>query len=217
LRRSASSCGWGEYVHVKDGVLDRLRGDLRRSPPGVIGVSTVTDPYQPIEKELELTRQALATIGTAGFKASIQTKSSLVLRDLDVIRIHEFELGMTVTSLHDVFRRKFEPRASPPEERAMVLEEASSMGIKTWIFYGPIIPGHNDSEDEMEAIVRLAERTRSTILYDKLNLKPFLRSRLQGALTHEALQALPKADFSSTFHRLVSICQGRGVAARYAF
>jgi len=217
LRHRTSSSGWGGYVHVKDGVLDRLRGDLKRSSPGMIGVSTVTDPYQPIEKELELTRQALSIIGSTGFKASIQTKSSLVSRDLDVIRTHDFELGITVTSLDDVFRRKFEPGASHPEERAMVLEEASSMGIKTWIFYGPIIPGHNDSEGEMDAIVRLAEKTRSMILYDRINLKPLLKLRLQGVLTPEWFQAVMKADFSSIYRRFTSICQGRGVAARYAF
>jgi DNA repair photolyase len=202
---------------VKEGVLGRLKDDLKRFQPGIIGVSTVTDPYQPIEKELELTRQALSIIGSAGFKASIQTKSSLVSRDIDVIRTHHFELGMTITSLDDTFRRKFEPGASHPEERAMALEEASSMGIKTWIFYGPIIPGYNDSEGEMDAIVRLAERTRSMILYDRFNLKPMLKSRLKEALTPECLQAVTKADFSSIYHRLTSTCQGKGVVAKFAF
>jgi DNA repair photolyase len=202
---------------VKEGVLDRLKDDLKHFKPGIIGVSTVTDPYQPIEKELKLTRQALSIIGSAGFKASIQTKSSLVSRDLDVIRTHHFELGMTITSLDDDFRRKFEPEASPPEERAMALEEASSMGIKTWIFYGPILPGYNDSDDEIGAIVRLAERTRSVMIYDRLNLKPMLKSRLKEALTPEGLQAVTKADFSSIYQRLTSICQRRGVAAKFAF
>jgi DNA repair photolyase len=217
LRRCVSTQGWGEYIHVKEGILDRLRAELRRSRHGVIGVSTVTDPYQPIEKELEMTRQALSIIGSAGFKASVQTKSSLVSRDLDVIKAHKFELGITVSSLGDAFCRKFEPRASPPGERAMVLEEASSMGIKTWIFYGPIIPGHNDSLREMEAIASLAGRTNSMILFDRLNLKPLLRSRLQGVLTIEELQVIAKADFSGIFTQFSSMCRAKGVVAKYAF
>jgi DNA repair photolyase len=217
LRWRVSKSGWGEYAYVKEGILDRLRADLRRYPPGLIGVSTVTDPYQPIERELELTRQALTIIGSAGFTASIQTKSPLVSRDLDVIRIHKFELGMTITSLDDGFQRRFEPGASPPEERAQVLEEASSMDIKTWIFYGPIIPGHNDSEGEMAAIVGLAKRTKSSILYDRLNLKPLMRIRLKGVLTPDGLRAVGEVDFTKIYYRLEALCRERGVKARYAF
>jgi DNA repair photolyase len=217
LRRRDSGKSWGEYLQIKEGVLERLKADLKHLRPGVIGVSTVTDPYQPVEKELGLTRQALSLIGSAGFRASIQTKSALVSRDLDLVKMYGFELGVTVSSLNDAFRRKFELRASPPEERATVLEEASSMGIKTWIFYGPIIPGFNDSAIEMDAIAKLAEKTRSMILYDRLNLKPLLRSRIQGALTSDEFQVVTRADFSSIYRRLTCICKERGVAARCAF
>jgi len=217
LRRFASTGSWGEYVHVKAGFIERLRDDLKRLPPGVIGVSTVTDPYQPLEREQELTRHALDIIGSAGFRASIQTKSSLVSRDLDLIKTYGFELGMTVTSLDEKFRKKFEPGASPVEERAHAVEEASSMGIKTWIFYGPIIPSQNDSEGEMNAVIGLAERTGSMILYDRLNLKPFMKSRLKKALTPLEMQILTEADFASLYSRLTAICRQRGVVARYAF
>jgi DNA repair photolyase len=217
LRRRVSESGWGRFVCVKDGVLDRLKADLGRYPPGLIGVSTVTDPYQPVERETGITRQALVIIGAAGFTASIQTKSSMVSRDLDIMRAHKFELGMTLTSMDDRFRKIFEPGASPPEERAQVIEEASSLGIKTWLFYGPIIPGHNDTEGDMSAIVRLAEKTGSNILYDKLNLKPLLKVRLRGALAPEDLLVIQRTDFTKLFHRLEARCRERGVNARYAF
>jgi DNA repair photolyase len=131
--------------------------------------------------------------------------------------MYGFELGVTMSSLNDAFRRKFELRASPPEERTMTLEEASSLGIKTWIFYGPIIPGFNDSASEMDAIAKLAKRTRSTILYDRLNLKPLLRSRLQGTLTPDEFQAVTMANFQDIYLRLTRICKERGVVAKYAF
>jgi DNA repair photolyase len=209
--------GWGEYAYVKEGILDRLKADLRHYPPGLIGVSTVTDPYQPMERVLGLTRQALSIIGSAGFTASIQTKSSLASRDLDIMKANRFELGMTVTSLDDGFRRRFEPGASPPAERARVLEEASAMGIKTWIFYGPIIPGHNDSEGEMAAVIGLAERTRSIMLYDRLNLKPLVRARMRGSLDPDWLRAAGVADYAETYCRLKALCRERGVEARCAF
>lgn len=208
---------WGKHVCLKEGVLDRLKVDLRRNTPGLIGVSTVTDPYQLVERDLGITRQALTIIGSAGFTASIQTKSSLACRDLDVMRAHNFELGMTVTSMNGAFWRRFEPGASPPWERASVLEQASSMGIKTWIFYGPIIPGHNDSDSEMGAIVGLAERTGSAILYDRLNLKPLLKARLRGALTNDELIAVGIVDFRETYTRLETLCRERRVKARCAF
>lgn len=217
LRRCVSGSGWGGYVYLKDGVIDRLRADLKRYPPGMIGVSTVTDPYQPVEGKMGIIREALAMIGSAGFTASVQTKSSLARRDLDIMRAEKFELGMTITSLDDGFRRVFEPGASPPAERVAVLEEAASMGIKTWIFYGPIIPGRNDSRGEMAAIADLAERTGSHILYDRLNLKPLLRNRLMGVLDHEEILAVGRADFSGTYRRLEALCRERGVKAKYAF
>lgn len=217
LKGRVSSSEWGREVLVKEGVLDRLRADLRRLRPGAVGVSTVTDPYQPVERSLGITREALFLLRDAGFPVSVQTKSSLVLRDLDVMKGGDFEVGMTITSMDDTFRRRFEPGASPPEERAHALEEVSSKGVKTWIFYGPIIPGFNASPEEMESIVSLARRTKSRILYDRLNIKPMMLARIGKVLPVDDIASIRRNTLEGTFRRLKEACKRRGVRCDSAF
>jgi DNA repair photolyase len=179
MRNVMPSLRWGRDVFVKENVLEILRREVRRKPKGVVGVSTATDPYQPAEKGLEVTRRALTILIEAGFPVSIQTKSPLVVRDIDLIRGKKIDVGFTITSTDKEFQRKFEPGAPPPEERISALETVSSLGIITWIFYGPIIPGYNDAPDEMERIVRLGAKTKSKIIYDRLNIKPTVIQRLK--------------------------------------
>jgi len=217
LRGRVPSSEWGREVLVKEDVLERLRVDLRRFRPGVVGVSTVTDPYQPVERSLGITREALFILRDAGFPVSVQTKSSLVLRDLDIMKGGNFEVGMTITSMDDMFRRRFEPGASPPEERAHALEEVSSKGVRTWIFYGPIIPRLNDSPEEIEPIVSLAQRTKSRILYDRLNIKPMMLARIGRVLSGDDIASIRRSTLEGTFRKLEETCRRRGVRCDSAF
>ncbi|MDH5806792.1 MAG: radical SAM protein [Candidatus Methanomethylicaceae archaeon] len=170
---------WGKEVYVKKNVLNILRKEVLIKKRGIVGISTATDPYQSIEKDLEITRRAIEILKNSGFYISIQTKSSLVLRDLDLMN-EKFDVGFTITSINEEFRKKFEPNAPSINERISALEEISSKGIKTWIFYGPVIPGFNDSEEDMKNIVILAAKTNSKIIYDKLNIKPKVMKRMQN-------------------------------------
>jgi DNA repair photolyase len=182
-----------------------------------VGVSTVTDPYQPVERSLGITREALFILRDAGFPVSVQTKSSLVLRDLDIMKGCNFEVGMTITSMDDTFRRRFEPGASPPEERTHALEEASSKGVRTWIFYGPIIPRLNDSPEEIESIASLAQRTKSRILYDRLNIKPMMLARIGKVLSGDDILSIRRSTLEETFRRLEDTCKSWGVRCDSAF
>ena len=76
---------WGEFVDVKMNLPDALAKDLERLPIGIVGIGTVTDAYQPIEKKYALTRKCLEALLEKDWPISIQTKSDLVLRDLDLI------------------------------------------------------------------------------------------------------------------------------------
>lgn len=216
LRHHVSPSEWGRDVMVKEGVLRLLASDLRRLKPGTVGVSTVTDPYQPAERVHCLMRRAIAILRDSGFQVSVQTKSALVARDLDLMK-GRFELGMTITSMDDGFRRLFEPGASPPEERVGALEEASSRGIKTWIFYGPIIPLYNDSMQDVAKIIQLAERTKSHIIYDRLNIKPLMLQRMKRSIPEDVIKSIKNADLKRTFSYLEAECRNRGVHCKFAF
>jgi len=141
-RYSRHSEPWGEFVDVKVNAPELLRKQIVRAKKGTVWLSSVCDPYQPLEKKYRLTRQCLAILAEARFPVNIQTKMTLVLRDLDIIeRFEEVEVGMTLTTDDERIARMFEPGASPVGERIAALEKIHSHGIKTFVFVGPLLPG----------------------------------------------------------------------------
>ncbi|MFZ3382435.1 MAG: radical SAM protein [Candidatus Methanoperedens sp.] len=160
---------WGKLVEVKVNLPRILSKELRTKKKGVVGLGTVTDPYQPAEKKYEITRRCLELLLMHDFPVCIQTKSSLVLRDMDLLKdFTNIEVGVTLTTLDDRLRAKMEPGASTVEERLCALEELSKNGIKTWVFFGPVMPYITDVEALVDAI---AEVKPKYVLVDKLNLK----------------------------------------------
>jgi DNA repair photolyase len=176
---------WGKFVRTKNNVSEVLARELKHKPKGTIGLSTVTDPYQPLESKTKLTRKCLEILSAHDFPVSIQTKSDLVLRDADLIKPGKCDVGVTITTMNRELARKIEPMASSPDARAKVLEEFASRGVQTWIFLGPIIPEVNDSKQSLEEIIEAAEKTGSKILYDKLNLRPWVLESVKPFIERE--------------------------------
>jgi DNA repair photolyase len=169
---------WGDFVDVKVNVAGVLRRELRKKPRGQIGISTVTDAYQPLERKYELTRKCLEELVKGDFPVCIQTKSDLVLRDLDLLKkLSNVQVGFTITTLDDDARRKYEPKASPVGDRISALEEISDAGIDTWVFIGPIMPYITERNID-ELIVKLVDAGVKNILIDKLRMKPGLRGKI---------------------------------------
>ena len=164
---------WGEIVYVKENAVEVLREDVGRARRGVVGVSTITDPYQPIEAEELLTRRGLEVLLGSGFEVSIQTKSPLVLRDLDLLSKYRdrVDVGLTITTLDPGVAGLMEPRAPAPSSRAEALRRLSTEGISTWIFLGPIMRGVNDSLESIKEIAALASETGSKLYYDFFRMK----------------------------------------------
>lgn len=221
LRRKEVADCWGQRIFAKGNISSALAKQIHTLRPGVVGFSTVTDPYQPYESKMCLARPLIEELLKHRFKISFQTKSSLILRDIDLIRGEDVDVGFTVTSLDEQFSRIFEPNASTPGERARALEEFSSKGVRTWIFYGPIISGYNDDEDTMKGIVALAGKTRSRLLYDRLRLKPVLSKRLSSLLGDKKVAELAKIErgdhMAETFSKIIRISREAGVAVEPAF
>ncbi|MHC1586463.1 MAG: SPL family radical SAM protein [Candidatus Hecatellaceae archaeon] len=217
---------WGSFVWAKRRLLDRLRADLRRKPKGVVGVGTVTDPYQPLEGRLKLTREALKLLEAYGFPASIQTKSPLILRDKDLVARAGFDVGVTITTLDEILAGRLEPGAPPPKARVEALRQLSASGVETWLFYGPIIPEVNDSPEIISQVVKVAvEAGCKTLIYDKLNLKrwvleslsPVLES-LRPGLTSRVRETLAFRGYWARVSRLVEeACEAAGIACEPAF
>lgn len=216
---------WGKFSIAKLNIHRVLEAELRSGGKGVVGVGTVTDPYQPYEAKLELTRRCIEILLRGGLHPSIQTKSDLVLRDLDLAPPGLLDLGVTITTMDGWLAKKLEPKAPSPDARAKALQEFSEKGIETWVFFGPVIPTLNDGEDDIRAVAKVAELTGSELLYDKLNVKPFVMERLAPSLCElgadpERIEALSEGSWQyrrDLYKRIDSICRELGVKAKPAF
>ncbi len=137
---------WGEFVDVKVNAPELLRRDILRRKKDRVWVSGVCDPYQPLEARYRLTRQCLEILAQNGWPVTIQTRSPLVLRDIDVLQLggSSFEAGFSVTTADDAVRRLFEPAAPPIAERIRALDELHRAGIRTYAMIAPMLPGSED-------------------------------------------------------------------------
>ncbi|MCE5314515.1 MAG: radical SAM protein [Armatimonadota bacterium] len=164
---------WGQYLDVKINAPEVLAREVTRKPAGRIFFSSACDGWQSAERKYELTRRCLKIAADAGFGISTLTKSALISRDLDILSsAPDASLGCTITTLDESLRRKIEPAASSSTDRIRVLERASEMGVRTYIFCGPLLPGITDTPGNIEAMfARLSQLNVNSILVDKLNFR----------------------------------------------
>ncbi len=163
-RYTGHSEPWGEFVDVKVNAPQVLKKRLMRAKRGVVWVSSVCDPYQPLEAKYKLTRQCLIELAAAQFPVHVQSKSVLALRDLDVfLQFQEIEFTFTIATDNEEIARTFEPRASSIKERIGALEKLHRAGIKTQSFIGPLLPG------SPERLVAQLEGKVDKVLIDRMN------------------------------------------------
>ena len=147
-------------LFFKQDAAARLREELSRpryrcSP---IALGTNTDPYQPIERQYRVTRQILELMVECDHPVSIVTKSTMVLRDLDLLvplaRRRLVRVYLSVTTLDDGLKREMEPRTASPRARLAAVRALSQAGVPVGVMYAPVIPAINDQE--LEAVVGAA-------------------------------------------------------------
>ncbi len=133
---------WGEFVDVKINAPDLLAIEIEKKKPGTVWVSGVCDPYQPVEAQYRLTRDCLAILVGHRWPVRIQTRSALVLRDIDILKdASDLEAGLTITTADDHIRELFEPGAPPIAERVRALDVLHQAGIRTYAMIAPMLPG----------------------------------------------------------------------------
>jgi DNA repair photolyase len=139
-------------ILVKTDAPELLRRELLRPGwrPQVIALSGVTDPYQPVERKLELTRRCLQVLAEFRNPAALITKSRLVVRDLDVLaelaRFDAVSVTLSVTTLDAKLARELEPRAAQPRARLAAVRRLAEAGVPVGVNIGPVIPGLTDHE-----------------------------------------------------------------------
>lgn len=158
---------WGQFYSERDGLVEALRTQLRTFTPtralktawgrGRILVSFLCDAYQPLEEKLLVTRRVLELLLEAGHRVRLQTRSTLVRRDFDLLLKYkdQVRLGTSLPHLDDDVAKVLEPKAPPPTARLEMLREAAELGIPTYVAVAPFLPFHKlDALDEIVARVK---------------------------------------------------------------
>ncbi|MBC5737679.1 radical SAM protein [Lawsonibacter faecis] len=170
---SRSECyGVEEFdrVRAKENALAIIRDDLQRKvKPGIIGTGSMSDPYNPFEEELKLTRHALELIDAYQFGVAIATKSDLIVRDIDLlqfIRAHSPVIcKITVTTTDDALAAKIEPRAPSPTRRLAAVGALSDAGIFAGVLLMPVLPFLEDSVGSVLAVAEAAAEAGAKFVY----------------------------------------------------
>ena len=168
-----------QKIYVKQHAAELLRQELRKVKPGEeIAIGTATDPYQPIEKKLEVTLSILQEFAQhSGLSLGIVTKSALIARDIVVIQAvaerNDIAVNFTVTTTDADLARLLEPRAPRPDLRLNALSNLRQAGITAGVICAPVLPGITDSPSQLESVVRAAATAGATHIYaNPLFLKP---------------------------------------------
>ena len=147
-----------EDIEVKENAIELLENTLRRKRKRcMIGTGSMSDPYMPLEAQLEYTRKALLLIEKYGFGATLITKSDRVLRDLDILkRINQKTkavVQMTLTTADEALCKLVEPNVSTTKQRFEALKILRDNNIPTVVWLCPVLPYINDTEDNIRRIL----------------------------------------------------------------
>jgi DNA repair photolyase len=210
---------WGSFVDVKVNALERLTLEAKRKRKGIVLLSSVTDPYQPVERRFKLIRGSLEILLERQFPVEILTKSDLVLRDMDLLQQFDFcEVGFTITTANEEVRRVFEPGSSPVEARLTAMRELSNAGVATYAFLGPMLPYL--SEKGLDGLLDELARCADRVMIDRLNIKSGNLPSIRRAMSANYLELKPmferalspESGYYNMLKRKVSdMCHQRGI------
>lgn len=184
-----------DKVRVKENALSLLEKELKsKRNKGVISLGAMSDPYNPLEKQLNLTRDALKLIDHYGFGLSLETKSDLVTRDIDLFKTISDKGGaiikISITDSNQERASIIEPYASSVEERFKAVKTLVDNDIYAGILMMPILPGINDCVENISEIVRQALNAKAKFIYPSFGVtlregqKEYLLEQIKKTYPH---------------------------------
>ena len=154
---------WGSFVDVKINAPKLLQSEIEKKPVGRVWISGMCDCYQPLEKKYELTKRCLEILLRHGWPVTVQTKSPLVMRDVELLRKFEkIEVGFTIATADEDVKKIFEPNSPPIKERIEALERLRSAGLRTFAMIAPLLP---NAEGLVAALIGKVDY----VLVDRMN------------------------------------------------
>jgi DNA repair photolyase len=195
---------WGEFVDVKTNAPDLLQHEIRKKRIGRVWISGLGDPYQPLEKKYELTKRCLKILSRHDWPVTIQTKSPLVLRDIELLRkLDGLEVTFSIATADEKMRQLFEPNSPPLKERIETLEKLHSEGIKTSAMIAPMLP-------RAEGLVEQLKGKVDHVLIDRMNYHyadwVYRKYKLEHAMT-ENFFARKKIELANAFEKEGITCR----------
>jgi DNA repair photolyase len=149
-------------IYFKENAAWLLEQELARLKPGTeIALGTATDPYQPLERKQRVTRSLLEVFARKrGFGLGIVSKSTLIVRDIDLLKEisgrHKLTVHLTITTMNTRLARILEPRAPRPDLRIQSLAQLREAGIRAGVLCSPLMPGITDTRSSISAVARAA-------------------------------------------------------------
>ncbi|MGB9628321.1 MAG: SPL family radical SAM protein [Thermodesulfobacteriota bacterium] len=200
---------WGEFVDVKINAPHLLKRQLKRAKKGIVSLSTVTDPYQPLEKKYQLTRGCLEALLEFQFPVNLLTRSPLCLRDIELFKkFNEIEVGLSITTDDERMRKIFEPHSPPIPSRVRTLEVLRKEGIKTYAFIGPMLPLHPGR------MVSMLNGVVNEVLIDRMNYK----NKIKGVYRRNGLDPYLTDDYFKIIGRaLKEQFENKGISVSLIF
>lgn len=164
-----------DIVRGKENALYILEQELcKKKEKGVIGIGAMSDTYNPLEKEFEQTRGALKLISKYGFGVSIDTKSDLILRDIDLLKEINLKnnviIKFTITTSNDKLSKILEPNVCESSKRLQAIKELSDNGIYVGIMMNPVLPFITDKEEDIKKLIKLASESGAKFIHTYMGM-----------------------------------------------
>lgn len=164
-----------DVIRSKENALEILEQELAsKQYKGVVSLGTLSDPYNPEEEKYEITRGALLLIRKYGFGVSIDTKSDLIIRDIDLLKeIQENNnviIKISITTPDDVLAKKLEPKVISPSRRFAVLKCLRENNIYAGVLMMPVLPFITDNEEMITEMVEKASQNGAKFIYTKMGM-----------------------------------------------
>lgn len=159
-----------DRVRAKKNEIEILNQELRnKRKKGVIGIGAMSDTYNPLEKQYEITRKALGLISYYNFGVSIETKSNLITRDIDLFKEINSKadviLKFTITTADNKLSKIIEPSVCVSSERFNAMKQLSDAGLFVGTLLTPIIPFITDSEENIREVIRLSAENGAKFIF----------------------------------------------------
>lgn len=208
-----------DTVKIKENAINILEKELKsKKKKGIVGIGSMSDPYNPFEKKYNLTRSALKLIDKYDFGISLATKSPLVIRDIDLLKVisakNNVLIKITITTGDDSLAKKIEPFAPSSSERFIALKTLTDNGIFAGVLLMPMLPFITATEENIKDLVKKSYECGAKFIYTYMGVT--LRPGVRDYYYEQLVKSFPNLAYKyKTTYGYTTECQAPDSAHLY--